>query len=429
VGEGHRPDWEVGPSSTAGLAFDSLIPTTRKPMKKLVIFLLTALAAGVLLFLSARPQPQNQQSPPVSKLSALESEIEQSLRNANPTADELQREIELHSEALFFANELVLPDGDKTGSVSAADSLAANQAPAAERDYDLPALEARFLETMQQTDEDERRSGLRDMASFLAGHDPATASRLMKAILDTRDRFTDGDGYAFATVFIDEYAQVDPAAAAQWCEMLPEQLVYPAHQMLTRHWVAQDPRALDTWMQTLNDDGLRANVIRMMSQSLSVTDSGKFASQWSADLAGRSKDGPRLSEVVVSHWGKVDFDSASAWASDLTDPDDREGGLVGLAKVRAESDAAAAAAWARDSLEGSIRAKALQETLIRWTTSDPSAAAAWIDQLGEPAIADATFDTVALAWLKKDEAKATQWIATSPIDQRRKDYLFAVIRQ
>jgi hypothetical protein len=80
-------------------------------------------------------------------------------------------------------------------------------------------------------------------------------------------------------------------------------------------------------------------------------------------------------------------------------------------------------------LEGSIRAKALQETLIRWTTSDPSAAAAWIDQLGEPAIADATFDTVALAWLKKDEAKATQWIATSPIDQRRKDYLFAVIRQ
>ncbi len=398
-------------------------------MRKPVILPLTAVAAGVLVFLFTRQRPEDPQLPPVTQLGVLESELEKSLRNPNPTADDLQREIELHSEALFFANELVLPDGEGANPVSAADSLAANKAPGAERDYDLPALEARFLETMQQTDEEERRSGLREMASFLAGNDPGTASRLMKAILDTRDRFTDGDGYAFATVFIDEYAQIDPAAAAQWCDMLPEQLVYPAHQLLTRHWVRQDPGEVDTWMQTLKDDGLRANVIRMMGQSLTVSDSSKFAAQWSAELAHRAKDGPRLSEVVVSHWGKVDFEAAMAWANGLTDPDDRERGLVGLAQTRAESDAAAAAAWARDSLEGPVRAKAIQESLIRWTGSDPAAAAAWIDQLGEPAVVDATFDTVAMAWLRKDEAKATQWIATSPVDQRRKDYLLAVMRQ
>jgi hypothetical protein len=397
-------------------------------MKRGVLFLIVAgLAAGVAVVLwpggPFRPMPS-----PDDELSLLEAEIEKSLKNPKPGELDLEAEVQMLQYAGRLAGDDAIADEQKAPPPVVAKVVALPEAPPVERNYDLRAVETKFLETLQIVNLDDRRRGLQEIASFLAQHDTETASRFMQAILNTRDRLTDSDANAFATTFVDEFSKINPAAAAEWSDTLPERIRYPAHQMLARNWAAKDPQALEAWTAELDDPGLRANAIRMMSHALSVADPGHFAPDWAMRLAANPADGPRLSEVVVQHWGKTDFDAAARWAAGLATADDRESGVLALTRTRAESEPAAAANWARDSLQGGIRSTAIQEAIRTWALKDPAAAANWVDQLGDSAIADATFDTVAISWMRKDQAAAEPWINKAKVAQHRKEYVHTIGR-
>lgn len=380
-----------------------------------------AAAAAAVIYHFSGPKAE-----PEASLSLTER-IEKSLQQPNPTREELEREVAMLTEAARQANE-ISPE-DSPPAKSSVTGLLTTGKPVADPGYDLAALEKRFVDALQNTSVEERRKALTEIAQFLAGKDRDTATRFMKAIIGTRDQQTDTDGYTFATAFVAELVKSDAAGAAAWTEMLPEQLRYPATQVVALNWVKQDPAAVDSWSVKLTDSGLRASVLRLMSQSLGASDPGKFAPGWAKRLAENGDDGSRLSDLVVTHWGKEDFDAALAWADKLPDPDDRARGLVALANARAAVDPPAAVEWARTTLTGDVRAKAIQESMIRWVAKDPGAAAAWVDKLAEPAITDATFDMIAIAWMKRDEARAQTWIDAAAVNDDRRDYIYTVARQ
>lgn len=394
-------------------------------MKKPIVMLLggAALVTGVVVMMKLGPRGgrgPTEASPP-----GAESELEASLKTANPTEDQLRREVELLVDEAMLRNEVSLPDTEPDPKRSVAEILKA--AAPVERDYDLPALEKDLIETLQSTDADERRSRLGEIAALLAKHqDPEMAQRFMEAILSTRDRFTDSDAYTFATYFADLLSKTAPGVAAEWTENLPDRLQYPTQQQVARNWVQQSPAELDAWIQTLGDPGLRASAILMMSQALEASDPNKYAPEWAKRLAADEDDGSRLSEIVAKHWGTVDFDAAYNWSRSLTDADDRQMALLELTKARAQVDGQAAAEWANTALDGETRTRAIQESITQWVEKDPAAVAKWVDALGEPKVLDNSFDMIALAWMRKDRANAEAWIESAKVPSQRKEYIDSV---
>lgn len=355
-----------------------------------------------------------------------ETELERSLQTPDPSDAQLEREIALLSEAARQAGETVPRSPTSEGSPA---PVVPQSHLSGDRGYDYRALEADFIRALQFTDDEARRRKLHEYATFLAEKDPEMAVHFMRTILETRDRLTDRDAYAFATIFVERYAQRDPAAAAAWTDFLPERLKFPTHQLLVREWAAQDPFAADAWIRSVDHAGLRASAIRMMSHTLTAGEDQQFAAQWGQALSQRADDASRLSDVVVQHWGAVDFDAAYSWAASLQNADDREQGLVTLVKARARDDAPGAADWSRDTLRGEVRTKGIHEAVVAWVEKDPPAVARWVGQLGDQAIADSTFDMIAIAWAKKDAASAAQWIASAPVAEHRKEYVQRMARQ
>ncbi|MFN0128434.1 MAG: hypothetical protein ACKV19_17305 [Verrucomicrobiales bacterium] len=394
-------------------------------MKKPIVMLLGGAAVVASVVVALKLGPRVERDPKEAPSAGAESELEASLKIANPTEDQLHREVELLVDEAMLRNEVSLPEEEPDPKRSVAEILE-NSAPV-ERDYDLPALEKDLLATLQSTDADERRSRLSEIAALLAQHqDPEMAKRFMEAILSTRDRFTDSDAYTFATYFADLLSKNAPGLAAEWTENLPERLRYPTQQQVARNWVQQSPAELDAWIQTLGNPGLRASAILMMSQSLGASDPNNYAPEWAKRLAADEDDGSRLSEIVAKHWGAVDFDAAYKWSTSLANADDRQMALLELTKARAQTDGQAAAEWANTALNGETRTRAIQESITQWVEKDPAAVAKWVDSLGEPKVLDNSFDMIAIAWMRKDRANAEAWIESAKVPSERKEYIDSV---
>ncbi|HWB03649.1 MAG TPA: hypothetical protein VG796_11540 [Verrucomicrobiales bacterium] len=380
-------------------------------------------AAVVVLVISYNRSPESGDLP--STPGGLEAAIEQSLQKANPTKAELEREIALLEKSAQLANELTsAADPTKTGRVNPA----AKTGPVVDRGYDLAALEARFTETLQNSDNHARRRSLEEIAGFLAGKDAETAKRFLQAILSTRDELTSSDARNFTAYFIDALSKHDAPAAARWTESLSERLKFPAHQLLARNWVQKDPVSLEAWSRAIENDGLRANVIQAMGHMLTHSDPNGFAAEWAKRVAESPRDGSRMSEIVSTLWGKADFNAAAEWVSGLTNPDDRQRGIIALVRTRAEADAKAAATWAVEKLEAETRGLAIQEAMRSWAKKDPAAAAEWVSANGDKQVTDNAFDAIALAWLRKDEKAAQGWIEKASVSEERKNYIYAMTR-
>jgi len=390
---------------------------------------LVLVAASVVLWRWDRPSPPTLVAPaPTDDLTVLENQIANSLQVAHPTQDQILDEIQMLSDYALLANEDAALDPPPLPP-SPVRHLPPSDDATDPPDFDLPALEARFLAAFEMLGADERREELRQIASFLASRDVATATRFMTAILGTRDGFTDGDAQAFATQFVEGYASTNPVASATWSEMLPEHLRYATHQILTRQWAHQDPAGLESWYGTLADPGLRANVIRTMSHALSIADDTGYAADWAKRLAENPADGPRLADVVVTHWSPQDPAGAQAWATSLPSADNRELAVVALTTSQAATDPGAAADWAQQTLQGDEKLKSIQVAVSAWATNDPAAAARWVERVADPRITDLTFDSVSIAWIRKDEASASAWIEQAAVADHRKEYVYAIGRQ
>lgn len=357
---------------------------------------------------------------PVSKkeLTALE-ELEQYMRDhPNPTEAQMDHIVSLLQKAgkdpgYFRPKQTNLLGGRKEPGLL-------------KRDWDLAGLNEKLVKALEGKDLKQRRQALQEVAAFLADkEDFEVARRYLDTIISTRDEFTNNDLYAFANRFVADVSQKDPEGAANWTGHLPDRLKYSTHQRLLSNWTAAEPEAAEKWAGSLKDKALRANAITAMSQALKEHHPS-YGVGWAKRLAANAEDGSRMSEVVVAHWGRVDFEAAFDWSKTLTNADDRRQAVVSLVRAAAPLDPDRIANWSNDHLEGKDRGLAIRESILAWIGKDPKSAALWLDRVSDKEVTDTNIDLVALAWLKKNEDEASAWLDAADLSQERKDYIHQI---
>jgi hypothetical protein len=180
-----------------------------------------------------------------------------------------------------------------------------------------------------------------------------------------------------------QWAQVDPAAVAQYTTNLPmvRQRAEAAWSVAAA-WSRQDLPASLAWVQSLpagreQEDG------------------------YSGVFVVLSRTDPAQAAALLAAVGRTNAQVCYPWASRI-------------AENLAGADPAAAAEWARQLPDARLRQDALQRSFDRWSAHDPGAAAAWAVALpADPARQD-YLERIAAGWAASDSQAAVLWVNGLP---------------
>jgi hypothetical protein len=408
---------------------------TRVLLLSTVAVVLVAVAAGLLIHDGSAPNQSGQADPPdradpaaatstvdPTSLESLEKALVEAGQITDPELRERRtREIGDALISFHIADEVAARDEPADHSDS--DSEETADADHQERNFDLASLRAEFEEALQTRDTHLRRLALGAVAEFLAARDPALASAWMRELLASSHQSNGRDAYYFASMFTQAYAPLGLTESARWAEILPPETLRPvAYQHIAREWAARDLAAVERWVRTIDDPRLRTNAIRAVDNVMSGNEA-EIASAWARRLAADGRDGPRLSDVVVRHWGRTDIDGAISWTNSLERDDDVARAVSAIASAFAAKEPQEAAEWAAEFPAGEARDQALMISTNHWGTKDAPAAVRWLKGLDDPSLLEASFPSLAASWYDQNPAAALAWIDSAPVSEQLRGYV------
>ncbi len=266
----------------------------------------------------------------------------------------------------------------------------------------------------------------------------------------------------FAFSIFKNWAETDPAAAAQEAYTLPDgTLQLMSWESVSKAWALQDPVAALAWTDTLPQGQSKDFAMTSAIRGISEIDA-----QTAATYALRLPDGNNrnaLLQNIAANWSFQDpvmllnwaganlkggeYNSATLTALNAlanTDPQSVASYLAGpvdtaisnkaapaLAMAWARQDTSAALAWAlaMPANNISLRNATVANVFSGWASTDPSTAAAYIQQnlASDEAFSKATAQ-VAGIWAKSDPAAAVDWAGSLPSGQQN-PAIIAVLSQ
>jgi hypothetical protein len=276
--------------------------------------------------------------------------------------------------------------------------------------------------TLAMSVEQGRGDALTAIFMTWAGIDPRRAAQE----LDARGDFAGHEKAIEITAYL--WAAGDRSAATEWaCNMQNDKERIRAITAIARQIRDTDRNHGEAWLRSLPDNCTDNDAMRRISPGLLSEESGGTTNQPPEETL------PPL-QVYLANWAITDTDNAVAWASQLTNDQDRASALLTIARAVAYSDTAAAdriramipasASQAQTSTllpndtgaaaqlpDGAKRDAVLHSMAVDKAKDDPREAAEWaIAQMSPGLELDATLRTIIWDWAGKDPADAIAWI-------------------
>jgi hypothetical protein len=278
-----------------------------------------------------------------------------------------------------------------------------------------------------------------------------------------------GRGDALTAIFL-TWAGTDPLRAAQELDARGD---FPGNERaidITAYlWAARDRNAATAWACNMQDDKDRMHAVAAIARQIRDTDRNQ-GEAWLRSLPANCTDNDAMRKIspyllgeesggttnpppeletlpplqlYLANWAISDPDAAVAWASQLTNEQDRVAVLTTIVRAVASSDPAAAerirttipasssqmhtstslpndTGPAEQLPDGAKRDAVLHSLALDIAKDDPRAAAEWaIEQMPPGLELDATLRTILWDWAGKDSAAAIAWINESTTDSSR----------
>ena len=226
------------------------------------------------------------------------------------------------------------------------------------------------------------------------------------------DREAAEDGIAKA------WAQIDPAAAADWALTAKD----PEHRtQLLRNALDKwsDPAAMLQWAQAIPDEYLQSIALEAALSQAARTEPLLAAGY--LDRLPVNKRPSAAYEIAVK-WAETDSASACSWAMRLPDLDEHL--MPKLVEVRLKFGISETAAWLDTLPAGNRRDAAVEQFSESTRFNDPQAALAWALTIAKPGDRESAIERVAEAWRETDGDAAQRWIeSTDALSPERKKRL------
>ena len=252
-------------------------------------------------------------------------------------------------------------------------------------------------------------------------------------------------------VLVARWAEIDPAAAAQFTLTLPESVSRSMTMRATLGvWIATSPDAAMAWASALPPGQQRSRTIADVVRALAQRD--PVSAMHFLDRLPKDRARDNSSFNVFSEWAKSDPRAAADyWLKAIpTSGPDVNGTLAQIAGLWARSDPQEALTWARllpesaakNNTLGSIigamagkdpqqavsqlaqlpaasQASAAGEVARQWAQNDATAAATWAGRLPEGEARANAFRSIAQTWTDQDPVKTASWLDRLPASQSR----------
>ncbi|MEM1223259.1 MAG: hypothetical protein AAGH40_10870, partial [Verrucomicrobiota bacterium] len=145
--------------------------------------------------------------------------------------------------------------------------------------------------------------------------------------------------------FVDRWASFDPESAAAYVLSLGEDADVGIKTALLSEWAENDPAAAAEWLNNLSaDDPATA----------------------------------RASAEIIREWTRYDLNASAEWLNSLPQSPELDRAVASYAYRAAEEDPAAAMSWAESISDDSMRVRMMQRVALTWKTADPDALDAYV---------------------------------------------------
>ena len=142
-----------------------------------------------------------------------------------------------------------------------------------------------------------------------------------------------------------------------------------------KQWAQADPAGAAQWAQTLPGNGARRVALQQIALAWTQRDPAG-AARWAATLPGSEIRAPIWSGIV-ERWADDDLEAAGTWLGGLPLGFDRDETVAAyIAKVM-PAEPEKALAWAATVSDSEIRADQVQRVLGQWERRDAGAARNW----------------------------------------------------
>lgn len=293
--------------------------------------------------------------------------------------------------------------------------------------YDSARLDRWLDDALAVPLQEERHLLLRELAGFLARHDPDRGLAYVQRLLASGSLATRSAAYVLTQRLTETLVQLNPERARDWSERSPVDVRDVAVQTLLRHWTATDPNSAGAWTLSLTNPELQATAYRALHRQLLDQVPPPIGAAWAARLAALPQ-GAAYAELIAELWSREDPDAAWAWARQLP-ADARDGALSAVIGQAASRAPEATAQWSLSLPPGTLRTQAVHRSLTHWADRDPSAAAEWVStqSANAPEVLAAAPQILA-RWFGSDPEAARRWLDSAPLAPEQRSYLGRLAR-
>jgi hypothetical protein len=229
-------------------------------------------------------------------------------------------------------------------------------------------------------------------------------------------------------VLVARWAELDPAAAAQFVLTLPESVIRSMTMRATLGvWFASSPEEAMAWASSLPPGQERSRTIDEVVRALAQRDPASAMLLLERFPKDRARDSSSYN--VFSEWAKRDPRAAADyWLKVIpASGQDVNGALAKIASLWARSDPQEAFTWAQKLPESTAKNSTLSIIIGAMAGRDPqqaasrvaAAAAAWAGSLPEDEARASAFRSIARTWTGQDLGKAANWLDGLPASESR----------
>lgn len=187
-----------------------------------------------------------------------------------------------------------------------------------------------------------KQRALRESVQQLVGQNQVSAALSLVSNLpdgsDKQDAFGE---------LIGEWAEYDPAAAAQHLNLLGADASSDARRELVRSWAEYDPVGAAAWLSNLPPD---------------TEETGQLVSE------------------LVGRWTQYDLDASAAWLNQIPPTPEIDRAVAIYTFRSAQEDPATAMSWAESVTRDDMRIRLMERVASEWKQQDPEAFQSYINQ-------------------------------------------------
>ncbi len=287
-------------------------------------------------------------------------------------------------------------------------------------------------------------------------------AQLNRALLDAMDAASnpadDRDREEACIAIAKGWALVDPAAASQWVQNLPDshqrllalQAIYSSwaasdvtsacaaaglvsdpdlrsklYTEIGSRWAKSDAGAALAWMQSLpSDESIQAfrSVLLHLSQSAP-------AEAMNRALALQTQGASETVSFLLQQWSARDATGAAQWLKTLPAGPRRDAALADLLPAWAAADPKAAASEVLAAANAESRVEMLNVVAASWAKKDPAAAMTWALKSQDADVMNAgVIQSIITQWTARGTDAVASWLDTLPQSGFRDDAIAAFAR-